>query len=126
MSWMPILFYPDGPSLTAGPDVQVAIDGEPLSLLCATDLLSNPEPTITWTNPSGKDLANDNPRIQAITDSNGVRLEFLNTTHQDSGIWRCGIRVEGTDVLGPGGAISPSLLIGEETVSINLIVVGKF
>lgn len=113
-----------GPTLTMGPNIQAVLDGHPLSLLCAINVLSSPKAIITWTDPSGRVVAN-NSRMTAIFDSSGVKLQFNNATTTDNGTWTCSVRVEGTDVLGPGGVISPIIFIGDEIVSINLFVIGE-
>lgn len=64
--------------------------------------------------------------MTAVVDSSGVKLLFNNATVADNGTWICSIRVEGFDVLGPGGITSPSILIGEEIMSIDLLVIGEY
>lgn len=107
-----------------GPSTQAVLEGHPLSLLCATNVLSNPQPTITWTDPSGMEIAS-NSRIATVTDSTGVRLTFADVTMADNGTWTCNIRVESFNVRGPGGITYQHILIGEELIPVDLLVIGK-
>jgi hypothetical protein len=52
-------------------------------------------------------------------------LEFNHTILEDTGKWKCFILVEGTDVLGPGGTVTPRVTIWEGTGLINVTVVGE-
>ena len=116
-------FLPDGPVIIPGRSMVVVVEGQPAILTCATEVRSNPEATVTWITPSGEESTNSSLQIRRSHDSRGIRLEVYNLT--EDGVWMCEIRVEGRNVLGPSGVVFPSLLIGEETVNITVIVAGK-
>jgi hypothetical protein len=99
--------------------------GDRFILTFASILLSNPQPNITWTTPSGQQLESSNSRITSIANESAAVLEFNHTTLEDSGVWKCRILVEGTDVRGPEGTVTPRIEVGNETILVNVAVVGK-
>jgi hypothetical protein len=116
------LFGADPPPFIPGPARAVAL-GDRLSLACGTNLLSNPRPSIAWITPSGTPSESLNSRITSII--NDTVLELNYTTLEDNGVWSCFLLVEGTDVLGPGGTVSPRITVWEQTVFIDVAVVGE-
>ena len=111
----------DGPDILPGP-MQVAVRlGDPLSLVCGTNLMSNPSAAITWRDPNG---VVDNTRYDLVNDGTGIRLNFTNTISSDTGTWTCSVLVEGNNVT-VGNKTQPRLLIGERNITIDLTVVGE-
>ena len=67
--------------------------GDGVSLVCGTDLDSNPQATITWTAPNGTTVM-DNARFNLRNGPDIVRLNLSHTLLSDAGMWRCDIRTE--------------------------------
>ena len=82
----------DGPSLAVGPAEYYILLGNSLSLVCGTDLDSNPPATITWTAPSG-DIIGHNTWYQLENGPDLVRLNISNISFMDAGVWMCDIHV---------------------------------
>ena len=97
--------------------------GDPLELVCGTGLQSNPPATITWRDPNG-DVVVDSPRYTLVNDGREVRLILNNTIRSDMGTWMCEVRVNGEDVTTASGDRA-DILIGNETLLIDLFFVGK-
>ena len=99
--------------------------GDSVSLLCGTNIVSNPAAIVTWLDPLGRDIAQD-PRFRALSSESSVALEITSATRADEGEWTCVLRVEGTNLRRLEGGVDPNItIIGEERLSINLTVVGK-
>jgi hypothetical protein len=60
-----------------------------------------------------------------MTDDNAAVLVFNHTTLEDTGRWMCRILVEGTNVQGPNGTVSPRIEVGNHVVSLDVAVVGE-
>jgi hypothetical protein len=89
------------------------------------DIVSNPQPIINWITPSGQPVDSD-PWVTPIRDDGVAVLEFRQVIHEYTGTWTCTILVEGTNVLGPEGTVSPRVKIGEIILSIDVIVAGEW
>ena len=98
--------------------------GKQMSLLCGTNLTSNPTADITWIDPFGNEVVN-NSLYTLINNNRSVRLNKSRVEDQDMGMWMCVIRVTGTNVTLNNGMIQRSLLIGIRTIAIHLSIVGK-
>ncbi len=120
------IFIIVGPSIERGPEQRAIPVGEPLSLVCGTNLMSNPQASIRWIDNQGVDVTSPS-RLNTFANNTLVSLEFDNTTSQDTGTWSCVVTVVGTDVTqpSPGGGVTPSVTIGEVTINISLTVVGE-
>ena len=119
----------DGPSFEhTGPTQQYTLLGDTsLSLVCGTGLDSNPQPTITWTDPDGITIA-DNAQYHLDNGPNVVRLNFTQVFSSDIGVWGCHVTVRSEKYV----VINGRLILEEESVigstihhSIQLIAVGK-
>lgn len=106
----PIYLYTDGPELVKGPSVvAVALDTS-AKLMCGENLVSRPEPTITWRDNNGAVV---NPASTRFSQDDGpslLSLTITGVTMGDAGSWVCVVTVEN---------------VGMTEHSINLIVVGK-
>ena len=123
-----IFFSSDGPSFVRGPEMQAVPLGETLSLLCAANLSSNPQPVVTWVNPYGDNIGNSiDDRFTPRITGNRVELVIEKTTLEDEGWWNCSIRVLGMNFRDLNGSVvKEATLIGEESASVQLVVVGEF
>ncbi len=106
-----------GPSIERGPEQRAIQVGQPLSLVCGTNLMSNPQATSRWMDNLGVDVTSGY-RLNTFGNSTLVSLEFNNTMSQDTGTWSCVVTVNVTEV-------TPSVTIGEVTIDISLTVVGE-
>ena len=89
--------FPDGPTLqsdgpTQMPTQRYVLLGNRLSLVCGRGLDSNPEASITWTDPNGT-MIMDNDRYDIESGRDIVRLNFTRTILGDAGIWTCEVIV---------------------------------
>ena len=119
--------FPDGPSFRVpGPTQQYALLDESLSLVCGTDLDSNPQATITWTDPDGTTVM-DNTRFNLENGPDIVRLNLSRTLLSDAGMWRCDIRTESEQDIVNNGKLVPTniTVIGERIKhDIELAIIG--
>ena len=114
-----------GPDLDFGPEERAVLLGDSLSLLCGTNLMSNPpSANITWLDPLGNKVVDDD-RYNLINDDTGVRLELNGSRANDVGVWMCIVSVEGSDVTLPSGETRSSFVVGMKMLNISLQVVGK-
>ena len=114
----------DGIFLIRGPEVRAVLLGSSVSLVCAVNIASNPEPSVTWLDPLGRNVTTTGTRHRIVTNSRVASLDFARTFLEDNGEWTCRVRVEGTNVQTPQGVV-PSALVGEQIVTIHLKVVGE-
>ena len=121
--------FPDGSSFRVpGPTQQYALLDESLSLVCGTDLDSNPQATITWTAPDGTTIM-DNARYDLDNGPGIVRLNFTHTILSDAGIWMCNIEVESEHYIVSNGSlirVNSSLIGVRIQQNIRLTVIGKY
>ena len=118
----------DGPSLTIRPDESYVPLGDSHSLVCGTDLDSNPQATITWTDPD-QTMIMDNSRYSLQNGPDIVRLNFTHTLLSDAGMWRCNIRTESDQHVVSNGSLVrlDSMTIGTPIQhDIELIVIGEY
>ena len=119
--------YIDGPDIVFGPTERAGRSGDPFSILCGSSLDSNPEATVTWSNPSGI-MISDTGRFNFVKNLAGdVMLELTTLLVDDMGVWSCVVTVQGTNVTLPSGDINigHSSIIGSESLDIMIHVVGK-
>ena len=111
-----------------GPSQYYVLLGNRVSLVCGTDLDSNPQATITWTAPNGTTVTvMDNARYDLENGLDIVRLNSNRTLLSDAGMWRCDIRTESDQYIENNG----NLVQGNVTVigapiqrDIKLIIIG--
>ena len=111
-----------------GPTQQYALLGESLSLVCGTDLDSNPQATIIWTAPDGTTVV-DNARYDLDNGPGIVRLNFTHTVLSDNGIWMCNIEVESEHYVVSSGSlirVNSSIIGVQIRQNIRLTVIGKY
>lgn len=66
--------------------------GHPVLLVCGYDLHSNPQATITWTDPRGNKVTESN-RYSADNGPELVQLNITRASKRDSGTGRCSVNV---------------------------------
>ena len=113
--------------MTPGPLRRYILLNDSLSLVCGTDLDSNPQAEVTWMAPDGTTIM-DNARYNLENGPLFVRLNFTHTIPSDDGLWKCRILVESEQYVVIDGQLvrwdqSP---IGQTMVDIELVVIGKF
>ena len=117
----------DGPSFAIeGPRQRYVLLNESLSLVCGTGLDSNPQADVIWMAPDGT-IIMDNVRYDLENGPEIVRLNFTRTILSDNGIWKCRVFTESEQYVVSGGQLVQQDLdlIGEFTVDIQLIIIGK-
>lgn len=97
--------------------------GHPVSLICGYDLDSNPQAIITWTDPRGNKVT-DNDQYLADDGPEVVQLDITRASISDSGMWRCSVNVISTYSFSWLKNISDVYNRTQE-VEINLSVVGE-
>jgi hypothetical protein len=119
----------DGPSLVLGPPQHYVLLGDSASLVCGAGLdRGNPEATITWTDPDGARVVDDN----SFNLENGpdiVRLNLNRTLLSDAGIWRCDIRINSERYIVNNGRLVQinSTMVGAPIQhDIELIIIGEY
>jgi hypothetical protein len=107
--------------------MQFVRNGDSASLVCGTGLdHGNPQATITWTDPNGTTVVDDN-RFNLENGSSLIRLNFTNATISDNGVWRCEVVVlSERHILNEGQFIlQDQAVIGSITQDIQLTVIGE-
>ncbi len=100
--------------------------GAAVSLLCGTQLQSNPAPLILWRDPRGG-VVTASDRVSFINDATGVRLNFYNSTVVDNGRWACNLTVTAQNVnVPPNSEVVSQLEVGQIQYDIDLVVVGEY
>ena len=118
----------DGPSLTVGPTQYYVLLGNNISLVCGTDLDSNPPATVTWTSPDDSRIIMDNARYDVENGPDIVRLNISHTSLADAGMWTCDIRVLSENYIVNNGSLvlqDPSLIGTPVMNVIHLTVICK-
>ena len=107
-----LMLFTDGPELLPGPTTYYVLLDYPVSLVCGYNLDSNAPAIITWTDPQGKVVSNDD----GMTMENGPEVVHLSITRaslNNNGTWKCSIHQKSDSADGKKNEIT-------------LIVVGKF
>ena len=118
----------DGPSLALGPSQHYVLLGNSVSLVCGTDLDSNPQATITWIAPDGTTIM-DNARYDLENGPEIVRLNLSHTILSDAGMWRCNITTESDQYLVNNGSlvgINATVIGAPIQHDIELIIIGWY
>ena len=116
----------DGPSLVLGSTQYYILLGNSVSLVCGTDLDSNPQATITWTAPNGTTVM-DNARFNLENGPDIVRLNLSHTLLSDAGMWRCDIRTESDQYIVSNGSLvqtNVTTIGAPKQHDIELIIIG--
>ena len=109
-----------------GPSQYYILLGNSVSLVCGTDLDSNPQATTTWTAPDGTTVM-DNARYDLENGPNIVRLNLSRTLLSDAGMWRCDIRTESERyIVNNGSLIQANVTVIGVPIQrdIELIIIG--
>eukprot|EP00731_Ephydatia_muelleri_P011647 Em0006g541a len=85
------------PVITTGPSLVAAVLGQPATLVCGTNLRSNPPSSILWKNSNGVTVTTGG-RYAYGNGSDNVYIIVSNTTTSDNGTWSC---VLNNGVFGP-------------------------
>ena len=122
------IFISDGPSFeAAGPTHRYALLNSRVSLVCGTGLDSNPQATVTWRAPDGTTIV-DNDRYGLDNGPDAVRLNIVQVTMSDVGLWSCDVTVQSEKYVIDNGAL---VLEGRDVIGspihhiIQLTAVGK-
>jgi hypothetical protein len=102
--------------------------GDPLSLVCGTDLDSNPQATITWTAPD-RAMITGTSRYSLENGPEIVRLNFTRTNVSDAGMWRCEIRTESDQYVVSNGSLirmDPKTIGIPIQRDIELMIIGEY
>lgn len=114
----------DGPDITAeGVGYSVPEGGE-VTLVCGRGLSSNPPAEISWFNPSGSLISRDTPSSEEEV----VSLRLPAVRANDSGVWRCELRVRDPEVVMFNGGmliVRNNTEIGSRSIPVYLTVVGE-
>ncbi|KAL5500382.1 hypothetical protein EMCRGX_G011934 [Ephydatia muelleri] len=85
------------PVITSGPSLVAAVLGQPATLVCGTNLRSDPLPSILWRNSNETTLTTGG-RYVFGNGSDNVYIMVSNTNTSDNGTWSC---VVNNGVFGP-------------------------
>ena len=96
--------------VTTGPSLVAAAPGQPATLVCGTNLRSNPPSSILWRNSNGVTLTTGG-RYAFGNGSDNVYINISSTATSDNGTWSCVLN---------NGVFAPLV------VNIVLFIVGKF
>ena len=113
--------------MTRGPTRQFVRMSDSVSLICGTGLdHGNPQATITWTAPDGSRVI-DSARFILENGPSFVRLNFINATIADNGVWRCAVvALSKWHILNNGQfVLQDEAVIGSITQDIQLTVISK-
>ena len=91
-------YYSDGPELTKADEVYSAREGDSVTLICGSDLKSNPSATISWTKPKGETVSSSE-RFTMNNGSEVVSLSITNVGKDDNGTWTCNVEVLRNEIL---------------------------
>ena len=83
----------DGPDIHVSEHLneQFALSGEAVSLVCGYNLDSYPEASVTWTDPSGRKMLQNNDRYTLDSGPEVVQLNISEASQSDSGVWTCSV-----------------------------------
>ena len=102
--------------------------GSPVSLVCGYNLVGNPSPEVSWTDPQNKQIANSGRYVM----DNGpdvVQLNIIEANESDSGTWRCTVKVNSSyDSFDPmtDKASTGNIYSGIKEIEVRLIIVGEY
>lgn len=114
-----------GPIIHDGDTILAVKLLQPLSLLCGTELMGNPAPSIEWFDPNNESVSNTFREELSNDDETGIRLNISDALEVDDGIWTCIIKVEATNVnLAPTGEVQSTVLVGQRISQIEVFIVG--
>jgi hypothetical protein len=124
---MTLIIVADPPSfITEGPTHHYVLLGDNASLVCGRGLDSNPQATITWTDPDGTTIV-DNSRYDLDNGPEVIQLNITNTVLSDAGIWRCDVVVTSEAHKLDGRRLTPqNTVIGSINATIQLTVIGEY
>lgn len=105
-----VIIDTDGPDIIRGPTGVVGIHGGEAMLLCGTQLRSNPQASVVWSDNEGNSVDSDNTRTSITSGPESVSLLLRDLAEGDAGNWTCAISVDG---------------VGTLVVSITVVVVGE-
>lgn len=108
---------PDDPEIVPGPSEVEGRRGQPLMLLCGTNLDGNPRPTISWIDPKGRTVQNSS-HYRYIDDAMGVVLNLSCLSHYDVGNWMC---VLSSAIM----SSSPPVIMASKTIEIFVYLQGR-
>ena len=104
-------------------EIYVLLD-HPVTLVCGYNLDSNPQATVTWTNPQGEIIGNSD----AFRMDNGPAVIQLNITRAevgDKGMWKCQVNVASEYISVESSEFSSHEYSKSRIVELHLKVVGK-
>ena len=111
--------------MNLGPVQHWVLLGEDVSLICGTALVSNPQAIISWVAPDGTRVL-DNSRYNLENGPDTVRLNITNSVMNDTGMWRCEIKVE-SEVSNDDLILTRRTMIGAPLQhDIQLTVIGRY
>lgn len=100
----------------------------PVSLVCGYNLIGNPSPEVSWTDPQNKQVANSSRYVM----DNGpgiVQLNITEASESDSGTWRCTVNVNSSyDSFDPmtGRVSTGNIYSDKKEVEVQLTVIGEY
>ena len=94
-----------------------------MSILCATNIRSNPEPSITWDSPV--EIIESGPNYIFVNENSSVRLHVNATESVHDGTWTCSLKVVGRNVIGSNDVLHSYYVVGMRTIEIIVGVNGE-
>ena len=113
----------DGPEFETQDTLERVVQlDHPMSLVCGTNIISNPQPTVIWNSPLGIVVPSSNAIL--FNDSSIIGLNVTRLNHDHKGIWTCIVKVSiENEVVLNGDTEYPFVIVGVKVVHfvINLI-----
>lgn len=112
-----IALHADGPELNDPvTDVFATVEEGNVTLVCGTDLASNPSSDIQWFSNTDNEISPSDKRFGLNNGPEVVSLTIFNATQSDNGTWNCVITLNS-----PNGTV-----IGQLERNLTLNILGKF
>ena len=119
----------DGPEMLPGPKDHYVLSGDPISLICGYDLVSNPPAIVSWTNPLGATVTSGG-KYSMDSGPQVVRLNISNISEDLAGKWMCHVKVADSRVhkVSESGRLiqDHNSTIGHHVFETYLTVIGKY
>ena len=122
-----MIAFIDGPEMQESEEHFYALLGSPVSLVCGYNLIANPSPEVSWTDPQNKQVANGSRYVM----ENGpevVRLNIVKASESDNGTWSCTVNVNGSyDSFNPltEKASTGNIYFDKKEIKVQLTIVGE-
>lgn len=121
-----VYIYVVAPSMDPGPPEQAGGLNTTLTVVCGTNLVGNPIPTVVWFNAKGGTIfSEERGRYHPVIRNNRVLLLIYNFGFLDQGEWECSLETVVYNVTNVQGKVIPRTSFDEVRVAFFLSVISK-